>query len=157
VWARVFSVYGPLDNSGTLLAAIAGRFRSNEDMDLSSGQQRWSYLYATDAGAALATLATDPRAAGIVNVGHPIAPPLRELVEEFAGNFATTARLNFAAAADPATISNLDPATDRLTTLGWRPETTTAEGLAFTARWLKGEPVDEPWKSGARIPAPRGS
>ncbi|HEY8914001.1 NAD(P)-dependent oxidoreductase [Lacisediminihabitans sp.] len=155
VWARVFSVYGPMDNAGMLLSSVAGRLAADEDIDLSSGEQRWSYLYAFDAGAALATLTTHREARGIVNVGNPLAPRLREIVEEFASNFDTTGRLNFAPKlADPGGIAHLDPVTERLVALGWSPEVSTPEGLALTARWLKGEPVADPYFAGRRIPEP---
>lgn len=155
VWARVFSVYGPMDNDGMLLPTVAGRLGANEDVDLSSGQQRWSYLYASDAGAALAALTTHREARGIVNVGHPLAPPLREIVEEFAVNFDTAGRLNFAQKfEDPSMVVHLDPVTERLLALGWNPEVSTAEGLARTARWLRGEPIADPYFAGRRIPVP---
>ncbi|MHC5795231.1 NAD-dependent epimerase/dehydratase family protein [Lacisediminihabitans sp. FW035] len=158
VWARVFSVYGPMDNAGMLLASIAGSLGSNVDVALSSGQQRWSYLYASDAGAALATLATAAQAGGIVNVGHPIAPPLREIVVQFASNFDSGGRLLFAPApADPSEIAHLEPATLRLLALGWTPEVSQAQGLSTTAHWLTGHGVTDPYFASLQLPRPAGA
>lgn len=158
VWARVFSVFGPMDNGGTLLADIAGKLVSNVDVALSSGQQRWSYLYAADAGAALAALVTNSRASGIVNVGHPKAPPLREIIEEFAGNFLSNGRLLFASqVADPGKVTHLEVITDRLTALGWKPIVPLVQGLSITAAWLTGHAVTDPYLAGIDLPQPRGA
>ena len=148
VWARVFSVFGPLDNEGLLLATVADRLMADEDVALSSGEQAWSYLAAPDAGRALAVLAE--RGSGAVNVGHPDAPKLRDTIETFAAHFHSAGRLVFGDSPSPG-ASRLQPDTTRLEALGWRPEIEVPAALATTARWLRREPVDDEL-TGGRLP-----
>lgn len=142
VWARVFSTYGPLDHQHWLLPRVADALMAGETIDLTAGDQRWSYLYGTDAGAALATLVTHPRARGIVNVGHPEAPRLRDTIEQFARHFSSAGMLRFGGIPYSANqVMRLQPRTDRLAALGWRPDVDLATGLAETAAWIQGHDV----------------
>ncbi len=151
VWARVFSVYGPMDNAGLLLHTIATGLEAGRVVELSSGTQLWSYLFASDAASAFLTLVTNVDASGIYNVGHPDAPPLRTIIEEFSTHFATEGALQFSSA--PSTAANLVPVMDRLLGLGWRPSVPIDAGLADTARWLKGLSVDDPFAADTPLPA----
>lgn len=153
VWARVFSVYGPMDNPGFLLHAIAEALQAGKDVELSSGEQLWSYLYASDAATAVAVLSTHANAGGVYNLGHPSAPRLRDLIEEFASHFSSGGRLLFAAEPSAkSAISRLEPDMDRLLSLGWRPRTSSADGLRTTAEWLRSRRVPDPFQSGREIP-----
>lgn len=145
-WARVFSVFGPLDNGHWLLPLIADSLLADHDIELTSGEQRWSYLYASDAGTALAGLATHAAASGIYNVGNPLAPKLRDTVELFASHFQTDARLLFGALPlGPNAVIRLEPDVSRLEELGWSPLVTTNEGLESTAQWLRGDEIADPF------------
>lgn len=156
VWGRVFSTFGPLDHGHWLLPQIATALLEGRDIELSSGEQRWSYLYGADAGAALAALATAPGASGIVNVGHPDAPRLRDTIEEFARHLPHGGRLLFGAIPmGPTSVTRLEPDTSRLEALGWRPRVARDEALAETARWLSGAEVADPARPGSALPAPR--
>lgn len=142
VWARIFSTYGPLDHQHWLLPRVADALMAGETIDLTAGDQRWSYLYGPDAGAALATLATHPHAHGVINVGHPEAPRLRDTVEEFARHFSSTGALRFGGIPYSTNqVMRLQPETGRLAALGWRPRVALEEGLAETAAWLQGKDV----------------
>ena len=151
VWARVFSVYGPLDNEGLLLASIHDSLAAGHGIDLSSGEQLWSYLYASDAGRALARLA-EPDASGVYNVGHPAAPPLRDSIERFVGFTGFDGELRFGASGGMA-VANLEPDVARLERLGWSAVVGLDDGLRLTAAWLAGEPVDDPFAVERMLPA----
>jgi len=158
VWARVFSIYGPLDNPGFLLHTVAIKLLSRENARLSSGKQLWSYLYASDAAQAFALLASHPEAHGLYNVGHPVAPSLRELVETFAQNFPGSGSLSFERVTPKTPVSaSLEPVTSRLNALGWSPQVVTETGLQKTANWLKGQTVRDPFIAGADLPLMRQS
>lgn len=155
VWARVFSVYGPLDNEGVLLAGISDAATLGTPMQLSSGRQAWSYLYAADAARALALLAQHPDAGSACNIAHPSAPPLRGIISAFAGRIGDVT-LEFGARADPPGGAQLQAATTRLSALGWQPQVSLDEGLQRTAEWLRGRTVDDPFGAGA-LPARRAT
>jgi UDP-glucose 4-epimerase len=142
VWARVFSTYGPLDHPYWMLPKVADALIAGEAVDLTAGDQLWSFLHGADAGAALAALATHPRAEGIVNVGHPEAPRLRDTIETFAGHFAASGSLRFGAIPYVTDqVMRLQPRTGKLAALGWRPGVDLEVGLAETAAWFNGESV----------------
>lgn len=156
VWARVFSTYGPLDHGHWLLPQIADALLAGRDIDLSPGTQLWSYLYGADAGEALSVLAVAPDAEGIVNVGDPTAPQLRWTIEEFARHLPRGGTLRFGAIPfGPTSVRRLVPDVGKLEALGWRPRTGLTEGLELTARWLRGDPVDDPARPGIPLTGPR--
>ncbi|MDO8108500.1 NAD(P)-dependent oxidoreductase [Isoptericola sp. b441] len=144
VWARVFSTYGPLDHPYWLLPRVGDALMAGESVALTAGEQRWSYLYGPDAGAALAALATHADVHGVVNVGHPDAPRLRDTVETFATHFPGGGPLRFGAIPYSANqVMRLQPKTGRLAALGWRPSVALEDGLAETAAWLQGKDVTD--------------
>ncbi|MGV8973298.1 MAG: NAD-dependent epimerase/dehydratase family protein [Rhodoglobus sp.] len=152
VWARVFSVFGPLDNEGMLLPKLADALATGTPIELSSGEQRWSYLYASDAGEAMATLATHADAAGIINVGHPEAPRLRDAITRFSAPLGDPHLLRFAPAVTTgAPLAHLEPVVSRLLALGWEPAVAIDDGLTRTGAWLTGAAVADPWLS---VPLP---
>lgn len=146
VWARVFSVYGPLDNEGVLLAGLYDARAGAVAVPLSSGAQDWSYLYASDAARALASLASHPDAPSACNIAHPESPPLRDIVEAFAARIGEVT-LDFGARPDAPGGAQLRASTARLNELGWQPSVELDEGLARTADWLRGRPVADPFGS----------
>ena len=149
VWARVFSVFGPLETGEWLLPKITRAATSGEPFAMSSATQPWSYLFAPDAGRALALLATHPRAQDAVNVGHPEAPPLRPFVERFAA--AINAQLRFGETVRPG----IEPRVSRLSALGWEPLWTSREAIAMTAAWFRGDGVADPFSVGVTLPLQR--
>ena len=146
VWARVFSVFGPLETGDWLLPKITTAGATGEPLSMSSATQPWSYLFAADAGRALAVLATNPAAAGTYNVAHPIAPPLRESAEPLAT--ALGAELRFGEVAG----AGLEPRVSRLLELGWEPLWASDRAFGETAAWFRGETLADPLIAGATLP-----
>lgn len=151
VWARVFSVYGPLDNENVLLAQIRDAMDAGRAIPLSSARQEWSYLYAADAARALALLAVHPDAPERCNVAHPDSPPLRHIVDAFAATL-DGVQLEYGAVPDSASGAQLRASTARLHALGWSPTTSLLEGLDRTSTWLRGDAVPDPFGT-APLPA----
>lgn len=143
-WPRVFSSYGPLDRDATVLATIADQTDRGERVELSSGLQPWSYLSAADTARALTLIATSESPAGVINVAHPVAPPLRDSLIDFASALGGNAvelldfRMEYSDATQPL-IADVS----RLTALGWRPENSTSSALSDTAHWLRRVPVQD--------------
>jgi nucleoside-diphosphate-sugar epimerase len=139
-WARVFSTFGPLDNDSWLLPTIADALLAGRRIPLSPGKQHWSYLPGWDAGRALSRLAITPNASGIYNVGHPNAPRLRDVIEQFARPFDRSDLLGFGdIELGAAAVRHLEPDTARLESLGWRADSDLSEALAESAAWFSGE------------------
>jgi nucleoside-diphosphate-sugar epimerase len=155
VWARIFSVYGPLEGEGSVLSSIADAIAGGRTIALGEARLGWSYLYAADAASALIELATHPSVSGVYNVGHPEDPPLRDSLERFADRLHGRAFLAFGAAG-PGRPFRLAADMSRLEKLGWRPRVDLGDGLAMTADWMSGELVRDPFDSQRMIP-PRPS
>lgn len=146
-WARIFSVFGPLETGAWLLPTIARAAASGDHIALSSGTQRWSYLFAADAARALTELVTQPAASGVYNVGHPDAPPLRESVAAFSEALGAEKLVVYGD--EPGTP--LEPDTSRLQSLGWSPQWTASRAMTVTAEWFRGAAVPDPFGS-ANLP-----
>lgn len=69
VWARILSVYGPMDASGTLVMSMINKLLMGESPKLTKGDQIWDYLYIDDCARALYLLSECGCASQIYNVG----------------------------------------------------------------------------------------
>ncbi len=82
VWGRVFSVYGPHDNEGTMLDYAIKCWNKGEIAKFSSGKQYWNYLYESDAGEMFYRLGDYRIKEGIYFIAHYNSLPLREYIEQ---------------------------------------------------------------------------
>lgn len=80
VWARILSVYGPGDNSFTLIMSCIRAFLTGEHMAFTPGEQLWDYLYADDAARAFRLIAEKGRDGAVYSLGSGQARPLREFI-----------------------------------------------------------------------------
>ena len=145
-WARIFSTYGPLDIGSWLLNTAIDSFRSNETMKVTPCEQLWSYLYAADAARALAIIALSRTSDGIYNVGHPLAPPLRNTLEFLHKSMRTESKLDIGAIAyREDQVMVLQPDVSKLQELGWRPKVSLEDGLLETANWRSGGLTKDPF------------
>lgn len=81
IWGRIFSVYGPHDNEGTMLNYAIDHFCKGEKADFSAATQMWNYLYESDAGRYFYELGQNKVSSGIYNVANPKSVPLRDYIE----------------------------------------------------------------------------
>ena len=145
-WARIFSTYGPLDTGKWLLNSAIDSFGSNETLRVTPCEQLWSYLYAADAARALAKIALSEESLGIYNVGHPLAPPLRDTLNLLHRLMGTTSKLDIGAISyreDQVMI--LRPDVKKLYRLGWVPEVSMEQGLLDTIKWRNGDSIQDPF------------
>lgn len=82
-WARMFYMYGPGQNSKSLLARLERSIAGGEEVfEMTSGEQLRDYLPVEEVARRLALLVEEPAHAGAINIcsGKPIS--VRRLVEE---------------------------------------------------------------------------
>src|SRR5262249_38263108 len=79
-WLRIFSADGPKDGESWLIPPLIRTLRANGRMALTACEQRWGFLHARDAAAAVRLVLASDDARGFYNLGSPDAPPLRETV-----------------------------------------------------------------------------
>ena len=81
VWGRVFSVYGPNDNEGTMLEYAIRSWENGGTARFSSGLQDWNYLYETDAGEMFYRLGMSEVPPATYFVANRESRPLKEYIE----------------------------------------------------------------------------
>lgn len=155
VWARVFSIYGPLDADGRLLPSVFDSIQQGKRMALSPAEQAWSFLFAGDAGRALAVLARHDSASGIYNVAHLEAPTLKQSLVDFARALGGEEFLDFGGLQPGDNSAPRTADVSRLSALGWKPALSRLEGLELTAEWLGGRAVADPLVAGRYLPRRR--
>lgn len=134
-WLRIFSIYGPKDNDAWLIPSLIRTLRTNGHMPLTACEQRWGFLHARDAAAAVRLVLANPAAEGIFNLGSPDAPPLRETVTRLRDHIGA-GELGFGEVPyRPDQVMVLAADVSRLAGLGWRPVVELDQGLRETVAW----------------------
>lgn len=82
IWGRVFSVYGPHDNEGTMLDYAIKQFQAGQMAMFSSATQMWNYLYESDAGMIFYLLGEKGKKTASYRIAHSVSRPLRDYVTE---------------------------------------------------------------------------
>ena len=96
VWGRICSVYGPHDNSNTMIMYAIDCFKRGETAIFSEGKQLWNYLYETDAGEIFFRLGDKSIPSDIYLVAAPDSRPLRTYVDTLIKLFPGDKRYSFA-------------------------------------------------------------
>ncbi|MCK1393530.1 NAD(P)-dependent oxidoreductase [Bradyrhizobium sp. 1] len=134
-WLRIFSVYGPKDNEAWLIPSLIRTLRANGHMALTGCEQRWGFLHARDAAAAVRLVLTSPVAQGIYNLGSPDAPQLRDTVRRL-HELIGAGELGLGEVPyRPDQVMVLAADMTRLEALGWRPVVGLDQGLRETLAW----------------------
>lgn len=135
-WLRIFSTYGPCDTDSWLIPQLIDTLTKGEVMDLTVGEQEWSYLHAFDLARAFETVIESESTAGIVNVGNPQTVILKEAVHIIANQLGAKDLLGFGNLAyRPDQVMKLEPACESLTAIGWKPIVSFENGIAQTIQW----------------------
>ncbi|UPK38603.1 NAD(P)-dependent oxidoreductase [Bradyrhizobium sp. 186] len=134
-WLRIFSTYGPKDGEAWLIPNLIRTLRADGHMALTACEQRWGFLHARDAAAAVRLVLGSPVAQGVYNLGSPDAPQLRDTVmrlHELIG----AGELGFGEVPyRPDQVMVLAANMARLEALGWRPMVGLDQGLRETLAW----------------------
>jgi UDP-glucose 4-epimerase len=81
LWTRIFSVYGPNDNTATMIMYLIGKLLKKEKPLLTKCEQMWDYLYCSDAAKALLLAGEKGTNGNVYNIGSGICRPLIEYVK----------------------------------------------------------------------------
>ncbi len=96
VWGRIFSVYGPHDNKGTMLEYAIRCWDNGEIAKFSSGTQQWNYLYESDAGEMLYRLGCEHVVPSSYFIAHPESHMLKEFILTLMKEYGSKAKAEFA-------------------------------------------------------------
>ncbi|MEG1595348.1 MAG: NAD(P)-dependent oxidoreductase [Lachnospiraceae bacterium] len=82
IWARLFSIYGPYDETHSLVDLSIQKLRKGESLAYTTGEQLWNYLYSQDAGKALYLLSEYGQDGEEYCVASAKARPLKDYIKE---------------------------------------------------------------------------
>ena len=135
-WMRIFSTYGPADTDSWLIPQLIDTLSNGEVMNLTKGEQEWSYLHAFDLARAFEAVIDSSSVSGTVNVGNPQTINLKGAVNEIANQLGVSGLLNFGALEyRPDQVMKLQPACESLSAIGWQPVVSFKNGIKQTIQW----------------------
>jgi UDP-glucose 4-epimerase len=142
-WLRIFSTYGPSDTGPWMLPQLIDSLTKGEVMDLTKGEQEWSYLHAFDLARAFEAVIDDESMSGVINVGNPKTIILKDAIHIIADKLGANHLLGFGNMDyRPDQVMKLEPACESLTAIGWKPIVSFENGIAQTIQWLHGITLD---------------
>ena len=143
VWLRLLATYGPKDDERHLLPLVIRALLGGQKPQLTSGEQRWDYLYVEDAANAIYEMAANVAAQGVFNLASGETHSVREIVERVRDLINPTLPLGFGELPYPPDQQmHLAANIDRLVSAtGWRPQVSIEEGLGRTVDWCKHHPT----------------
>lgn len=133
---RFFSVFGPYDSPQTLVMTFVSKMLNNEECILVNGEQRWDYLYISDAAKAVIRLIENSKCYGSYNVASGDIRTLKEYAEDMKTVLNSKSVLSFGTGI-PTRKSDLMADVSRLKKIGWRPEISFEQGIILTMKYLK--------------------
>jgi nucleoside-diphosphate-sugar epimerase len=139
VWTRIFSAYGPNDQSSTMIMYCIGKLLKKERVSLTACTQTWDFIYCSDAAKAMALAAEKGLNKGVYNIGSGIGRKLREYVMIIKDMTGVAGDIGFGDIKAPegglidltADIMSLKHDT------GFLPEMRFEEGIKKTIEWYK--------------------
>jgi nucleoside-diphosphate-sugar epimerase len=119
-----------------LIPQLIDTLTKGEVMDLTKGEQEWSYLHAFDLARAFEAVIESESTSGVVNVGNPQTIILKDAIHIIADQLGAQGLLGFGKLAyRPDQVMKLEPACETLTAIGWNPVVSFADGVAQTIQW----------------------
>jgi nucleoside-diphosphate-sugar epimerase len=139
VWLRLFSAYGPKDNSEWMIPYLIRTLLRGEKPSLTLGEQRWDYLYVEDAVEAIYQTALSKQSQGVYNLGSGEAHTIRNIVEHIRDLIDPALPLGFGEIPYlEDQVIHLQANITKLTeAIGWKPLTPFDVGLKQTVEWYR--------------------
>jgi len=130
-WLRLFSVYGPGDNSNWLIPSTAACLVRGKVPKCTAGTQKWDYLHIDDVADGVLAAAAASSATGVFNLSSANPVPVRTIVEMLRDFASPGLDLAFGEVPfGPDQIMHLEGDNRRLrTATGWSVKVPLADGL----------------------------
>ena len=80
-WLRLFSFFGKGESEKWLIPSVIKKIIFNDDIDLTLGEQKYSYLYVNDLGLAINKIIMSQDNCGIYNISGKVLIALKDLIE----------------------------------------------------------------------------
>lgn len=139
IWSRIFSVYGPNDNSYTMIISSIRKMLNGERPVFTKGEQIWDYLYCEDAAEALYLMGLKGRNNATYCLGSGNAIPLLNYINLIRDNIDRKLEIGFGDI--PYSKNQIMYLCADITSLtkdtGFIPKTNFIEGIKKTIDWCK--------------------
>ena len=136
-WGRIFSIYGPYENSNRLFASVIQALLEGKDVKCNNGELIRDYLHVYDVASAFITLLNSD-IEGPVNIGSGSGVKLVDMVrkiEKKISNYGCLIINNKIITVNEPPIIIAD--TRRINNIGWTPIYDIDHGLDNTIKWFK--------------------
>jgi nucleoside-diphosphate-sugar epimerase len=139
-WGRIFFPFGPGEPAERLIPSVIRSLLSGDAVRCSHGMQYRDFLYAEDAGEAIAHLACGTEASGVFNISSGEPTRIAAVVNHCVERIRPDAKPDFGAVQAPAD----DPPmlvgdNERLRSTGWRQRISWQEGVSRMVDQLRGQ------------------
>jgi nucleoside-diphosphate-sugar epimerase len=136
IWMRLFSVYGPGDESDWVLSRVVEGARSSKAVTLGLCENPWSFLHVDDVVSAI-SYGVDRKVSGSVVVTGTYSRPLRDWLTEAA--FAVSGQAEgLIFSRDGESGRSIDAKPEKLLAAGWHPKVDFRTGIRGFADWMYG-------------------
>lgn len=130
VWPRIYSVYGPGENEGTLISYLVKTLREGNIPELSPCENMWNFMYIDDCVRALRLLGENENTEGIYNVASSDTRLLKEFVIEAKNTINKNICVNFGAKkVNEKTTFWLEPNCTKINDLGYEDKIDFYDGI----------------------------
>lgn len=82
IWIRLFSLFGEKEGNSWLIPSVINAIINNERLDLTLGEQKYSYLYIKDFALIISSLIEKNIESGIYNVSSDSAFSIKEIIKK---------------------------------------------------------------------------
>lgn len=139
IWIRVLSIYGPHDGPMTMISSTIKTLLEKKKPLLTAGNQKWDYLYCSDAANGLFCAATSGKNGAIYPLGSGTSRPLREYIEIMRDAIDPALHLGFGEISYSAKqVMHLEAdISDLQNDTGFYPQVNFETGIRNTIDWLK--------------------
>lgn len=140
VWPRIYSIYGPGENPGTLVSYLVETLQRGEVPQVTECENLWDFTYIGDCVRMLRMLGESPKAEGIYNLSAGEPRLLKEFVEAIRDVVHPGAEIAFGARdSDPQRTFWLDPEVGRIQEICGKCRIRIQEGIQKKVQALSAE------------------
>jgi nucleoside-diphosphate-sugar epimerase len=94
-WLRLFSFFGKGESEKWLIPSLVKKILYSDEMDLTSGEQKYTFLYVNDLARAINKIIVSNGNSGIYNISGGKLVMLRSVVEDIRNKINSSFKLNF--------------------------------------------------------------
>jgi UDP-glucose 4-epimerase len=95
IWLRLFSLFGEKENQNWLIPSLINSMLRDKQMDFTSGEQKYAYLYVKDYASMMNKIVTMSIESGIYNISSNKTRTIKSLVEDIRNYINPEFILNF--------------------------------------------------------------